>query len=190
MKLLDIKKMGKIVRSENIRFENVPVVSPNGDVLVNELSFEISPGMHLMISGPNGCGKSSLFRIMGELWPVTGGTLHKPDLEKIFYIPQRPYLPQGSLRDQLIYPHNISQCTASDDELFELLKNVKLGYLVAREGGWEKENDWNDILSGGEKQRMAMGRLIYHKPTYAILDECTSAVSMDVEGHLYTFMKS
>jgi ABC-type uncharacterized transport system fused permease/ATPase subunit len=190
MKLLDIKKMGKIVKSDNIRFDNVPVVSPNGDVLLNELSFEISPGMHLMISGPNGCGKSSLFRIMGDLWPVTAGTLYKPDLEKIFYIPQRPYLPQGSLRDQLIYPHNKEQCTASDDDLFELLKNVKLGYLVAREGGWEKENDWNDILSGGEKQRMAMGRLIYHKPTYAILDECTSAVSMDVEGHLYKFMKS
>jgi len=77
----------------------------------------------------------------------------------------------------------------SDDDLFELLKEVRLGYLVDREGGWDKENDWNDVLSGGEKQRMAMGRLIYHRPTYAILDECTSAVSMDVEGHLYTYMK-
>lgn len=78
---------------------------------------------------------------------------------------------------------------ATDDDLFTLLKEVRLGYLVDREGGWDKENDWNDVLSGGEKQRMAMGRLIYHKPKYAILDECTSAVSMDVEGHLYTFMK-
>ena len=77
----------------------------------------------------------------------------------------------------------------SDDDLLELLNEVRLGYLVSREGGWDKENDWNDVLSGGEKQRMAMGRLIYHKPTYAILDECTSAVSMDVEGHLYTYMK-
>ena len=78
----------------------------------------------------------------------------------------------------------------TDDDLFNLLGEVRLAYLVEREGGWDKVNDWNDVLSGGEKQRMAMGRLIYHKPTYAILDECTSAVSMDVEGHLYTYMKA
>jgi len=77
----------------------------------------------------------------------------------------------------------------TDDDLLKLLGEVRLAYLVEREGGWDKENDWNDVLSGGEKQRMAMGRLIYHKPKFAILDECTSAVSMDVEGHLYSYMK-
>lgn len=77
----------------------------------------------------------------------------------------------------------------SDEDLNNLLKVVRLGYLVEREGSFDKENDWNDVLSGGEKQRMAMGRLIYHKPKFAILDECTSAVSIDVEGHLYQYMK-
>jgi ATP-binding cassette subfamily D (ALD) long-chain fatty acid import protein len=94
----------KITYSDQIVFKDVPILSPNGDVLIEKMTFEISPGMHLMISGPNGCGKSSLFRILGELWPATGGSVHKPPVDKIFYIPQRPYLPRGTLRDQLIYP--------------------------------------------------------------------------------------
>jgi len=89
----------KIVSSENITFIDVPILSPNNDVLIPKMNFEINPGMHLMITGPNGCGKSSLFRILGELWPATCGTLHKPAIESIFYIPQRPYLPNGTLRD-------------------------------------------------------------------------------------------
>ena len=97
---------GKIIISNNLKFEDVPILSPNGDVLVAKMTFEIQPGMHLMILGPNGCGKSSLFRIMGQLWPCTGGALTKPSLDKIFYIPQRPYLPSGTLRDQMIYPHS------------------------------------------------------------------------------------
>lgn len=90
---------GRIIISDNLKFEDVPILSPNGDILVEKMTFEIKPGMNLMITGPNGCGKSSLFRIMGQLWPCTGGSLHKPSLEKIFYIPQRPYLPNGTLRD-------------------------------------------------------------------------------------------
>lgn len=94
-----LKNHGEIVISDTIKFEGVPILSPNGDTLIPAMSFEISPGMNLMITGPNGCGKSSLFRILGELWPLFGGKLTKPNIEKIFYIPQRPYLPNGSLRD-------------------------------------------------------------------------------------------
>jgi len=97
----------KIERSEKISFTNVPIYSPNGDELISKMTFEISPGMHLMITGPNGCGKSSLFRILGELWPCKGGMILKPGPEDIFYIPQRPYLPNGTLRDQIIYPDTV-----------------------------------------------------------------------------------
>mmetsp|Transcript_45257 Transcript_45257/g.33032 ORF Transcript_45257/g.33032 Transcript_45257/m.33032 type:complete len:255 (+) Transcript_45257:995-1759(+) len=104
-----LNHQGEIILSENIIFDKVPILSPNGDTLIHEMSFEIRPGMHLMITGPNGCGKSSLFRILGELWPVFGGVVHKPSIDKIFYIPQRPYLPNGTLRDQIIYPHTVQQ---------------------------------------------------------------------------------
>lgn len=100
-----LNNLGIIKINDEIIFNKVPILSPNGDTLIKEMTFKIEPGMHLMITGPNGCGKSSLFRILGELWPIFGGILEKPTIEKIFYIPQRPYLPNGTLRDQIIYPH-------------------------------------------------------------------------------------
>jgi ATP-binding cassette subfamily D (ALD) long-chain fatty acid import protein len=78
---------GEMVIANKIKFDKVPIRSPNGDILIKEMSFEIEPGMNLMITGPNGCGKSSLFRILGELWPIFGGVVHKPSIESIFYIP-------------------------------------------------------------------------------------------------------
>jgi ABC-type uncharacterized transport system fused permease/ATPase subunit len=83
----------------------------------------------------------------------------------------------------------MKQSGQTDKDLLVILGEARLANLVNKEGGWDKETDWNDVLSGGEKQRIAMARLIYHKPTYAILDECTSSVSIDVESHLYTYMK-
>ncbi len=168
-----------------INFDRVPIISPNGDVLVKEISFEIHRGMNTVISGPNGCGKSSLFRILSGLWPLAGGVLRRPHMDKLFYIPQRPYLPPGTLRDQIIYPHSKERITRSDEEIRQLLNWVKLDYVEEREKGFDSVNDWNDVLSGGEKQRIAMARLFYHRPLFAILDECTSAMSMDVEAELY-----
>lgn len=183
---------GQIIESKNIKFEDVPIFTPNGDCLVEKVNLEIEPGMNVVVTGPNGCGKSSLFRILGSLWPVMGGKIYRPHIEQMFYIPQRPYLPPGNLRDQIIYPHSKLQMLRkriSDEDIKKLLKDVLLDYLIDREGGLDAINDWNDVLSGGEKQRIAMARLFYHKPTFAVLDECTSAVSVDVEALLYNRSK-
>lgn len=184
---------GKIVFQDNvIRFNKVPLVTPNGDVLVDELTFEVKSGMNVLVCGPNGCGKSSLFRILGELWPLFGGVVTKPPRGKLFYIPQRPYMTLGTLRDQVIYPHTREEMKRrgrTDGDLDEHLTRVQLGYLLQREGGWDAIEDWIDVLSGGEKQRIAMARLFYHCPQFAILDECTSAVSVDVEGSMYQYCR-
>ncbi|KAI9158565.1 ATP-binding cassette sub-family D member [Paramyrothecium foliicola] len=189
-----LRGRGTIVESKDIEFIDVPIISPNGDVLVKALCFSLKHGDHLLVIGPNGCGKSSLFRILGGLWPVYGGTVHKPPFSAIFYIPQRPYLSRGSLRQQIIYPDSLRQMRArgvTDADLLGILSILGLEHLVnLYDEGWDAEAEWRDVLSGGLQQRVAMARLFYHRPRYAILDECTSSVTLETEKVMYDNAKA
>ncbi|XP_034717800.1 ATP-binding cassette sub-family D member 3a isoform X1 [Etheostoma cragini] len=193
-KLTLVPGSGQVTNRDNIiKFDHTPLATPNGDILIRDLHFEVRSGTNVLVCGPNGCGKSSLFRVLGELWPLFGGHLTKPERGKLFYVPQRPYMTLGSLRDQVIYPDTYEDQRRkgiSDQVLKEYLDNVQLGHILEREGTWDTVQDWMDVLSGGEKQRMAMARLFYHKPQFAILDECTSAVSVDVEDFIYSHCRT
>ncbi|PVU88980.1 hypothetical protein BB561_005622 [Smittium simulii] len=150
------RKFGLVVESDYIFFDKVPVVSPTGDVLIEKLSYVVQPGMNLLVLGPNGCGKSSMFRILGGLWPIYGGTLYCPSPQKIFYLPQKPYMCIGTLRDQIIYPHSILDMIESgitDNDVLEILRILQLDNIVTREGGFDIVKEWRDCLSAGDKQK-------------------------------------
>ncbi|KAJ7434747.1 ABC transporter transmembrane region 2-domain-containing protein, partial [Mycena galericulata] len=162
--------------------------------LVKDLSFILKDGEHLMITGSNGVGKTAVARVLAGLWAPQGRDAvvqrprDTPGRLSVFVVPQRAYMVAGSLLDQMIYPHSYPEFVRSgktEADLMEILEMVFLAYLPEREGGWSTRKEWRDVLSGGEKQRMGMARVLYHRPKFAVLDECTSAVSSDVEGRMY-----
>lgn len=173
-------------------FDNVSIYTPKRDQkIVSNLSFELG-GKSLFITGASGCGKSSIFRVLSGLWISGDGKVIRPPLSKIMFLPQRPYMVLGSFRSQLLY--GTHEYGISDKALMEILRKIQLEELLYRVGGFDAVRDWPNILSTGEQQRIAFGRLLLVKPEYALLDESTTALDKPSErllyGHLRAFIKN
>jgi putative ATP-binding cassette transporter len=155
--------------------------------LVENLTLDVPQATGLLIVGPSGCGKSSLLRAIAGLWQSGSGTIHRPDLDDMLFLPQKPYMPLGSLRDQLLYPHIQDQ--GDDAALQAALAAVNLANLPERFGGFDAVEAWGDVLSLGEQQRLTFARLLLSRPNLAILDEATSALDLANEARLYDHLR-
>ena len=174
---------------ERLCMEEVTLYTPQfGRLLVRDLTLVLQPGEALLITGPSGCGKSSLLRAIAGLWRSGAGTIEHPPYERMFFLPQRPYMQRESLRSQIIYP---SRSTTLDDAaLAQMLEQVQLGNLLERVGGLDAVEDWEKLLSVGEQQRLAFARVLVHKPAMVILDEATSALDSSNEAALYQRLRA
>ncbi|MCV3217386.1 ABC transporter ATP-binding protein/permease [Plectonema radiosum NIES-515] len=176
-----------IVKDNRLAVENLTLETPNYQkTLFRNLSVALQPGQGLLIMGESGSGKTSLLRAIAGLWNSGTGVIFRPELEEMLFLPQRPYMILGTLRDQLIYPN--AKVDVSDEELYQILHRVNLSDLAKRFGGFEAEKDWSDVLSLGEQQRLAFARILVTKPKYAILDEATSALDVNNEENLYNLL--
>lgn len=191
----DVLPPPRQVYGDHIALNRVTLWSPDGTALARELTFTVTPDQSVIVLGPNGCGKSTLLRLLAGLWPLQAGTLTLPSRDDVFFLSQRPYVVTGgSLRAQLQYPHLPGVVvgdtrTHPDARATRCLETVELGYLVERAGGLDGLLAWEEVLSGGEKQRLAVARLLYHGPRYAVVDEATSAISADGEVLVYRALR-
>ena len=168
--------------SDAIVATDMDVTLPDESAVLQNVSFTLEPGMNVLIKGVSGSGKSTLLRALAGIWPYVKGTLEIPEESKLMFIPQRPYLPLGTLKESLLYPGTESR---TDEELKQLMEDCCIGYL------YEKlylEADWSHVLSVGEQQRLAFVRALIYKPVWLFLDEASSALDEETEAKVYTLL--
>jgi len=164
--------------------DNVSLALPNGAPLMAASSAVIKPGESVLIRGPSGAGKSTLFRAIAGIWPFGNGRVRMPRNLSVLFLPQRPYLPIGTLRDVVAYP--VRAGGFSDQSISDALANVGLQQLSSR---LDEQENWSMQLSPGEQQRIAFARAVLQQPAWLFLDEATSSLGEDAEQQLYRMLK-
>jgi putative ATP-binding cassette transporter len=175
--------------SRVVKLDKLTVRTPDGShTLVTDLSFELRKKQSLLIMGASGTGKSSVLRTIAGLWPSGSGSLERPALCDLMFLPQRPYMVEGNLRDQLLYPH--PDQSVGDEQIRAIVGRVNLSDVFERvDNDLDRVVDWGNVLSLGEQQRVAFARLFLRQPKFAFLDEATSALDEDNQDHLYQLLK-
>lgn len=163
---------------EGMRVDAMELALPGGQVLLSGVHLQVQRGESVLLQGPSGSGKSSLFRAFAGIWPFVRGKIEMPD--QAMFIPQRPYFPDGTLRDALAYPQPASAYT--DQQLEQALREALLPQLLGR---LQEEDSWTHTLSGGEQQRLAIARVLLKKPRWVFADEATSSLDEQAEQTLY-----
>ena len=172
----------------SILIQHADLYPPNGgQQIINDLSLNVEESEKLLVVGPSGCGKTSLLRMISGLWNPRQGSVQRPASGDLLFIPQKPYMILGSLREQLCYPADEDRF--SDDQLKAVLEEVRLLQILERYPDLDVKQDWPRILSLGEQQRLAFGRLLLNAPRFVVLDEATSALDVKIEKHLYKLLE-
>jgi len=168
-----------------IHLADLSVAHSNGRVVINDASVVIAPGEKVLIAGESGTGKSTLIRAIAGLWPWGSGSIALPPGKRVAFVPQKPYLPIGTLRNALLYPE--AESRVDDAAVQEALQRCGLAYLGRR---LDEEERWDHTLSGGERQRVAFARLLIQKPDIIVMDEATSALDEGSQDSLLSMIEN
>lgn len=173
----------RFAAADVVEVDNMQINLPDGKPLLENISFTLHPGHNVLIKGVSGSGKSTLLRAISGIWPFVDGKIFLPERDKLMFIPQKSYLPLGTLRAALNYPGNKP---IDDTELIYLMDLCQIGYLKDK---LDLEADWSHVLSVGEQQRLAFVRAHIQQPQWLFLDEATSALDEDTEANMYSLLQ-